>query len=145
MPVVSIKTVKRHYLGEPYTKCNHTFSTNDYNKWDEFQDEVYSQSDCKIKQWIKKLESRCSCYPNYIHHVGMHKQFINWSSQDLTKYFFGQKYKFFSKIFQPRNIFSAKNIFYKNDFFSDKFLFQDLSAKKYIFGQNIYFLPKISK
>jgi len=111
MPVVSIKTVKRHYLGEPYTKCNHTFSTNDYDEWDEFQDEVYSQSDCKIKQWIKKTESRCSCYPNYIHHVGMHKQFINI---DLTRF---DQIFFWPNIFQPKNIFSAKNIFDKNDFF----------------------------
>ena len=52
MPVVNFKTVKRKYLGYPYTTCFETESTNDYHEWNnwnqlnEFNEvagEVYSQ------------------------------------------------------------------------------------------------------
>ena len=43
MPVINFKTIKKNYLGLPFTNCNNqTHPTNDYRKW-ELQEDDYSQ------------------------------------------------------------------------------------------------------
>ena len=95
-PVINIQSVKRNYLGKPYTDCVNTYSTNNYSylyvenppkiysgendfcldskKYDQILTlrlklSKISDSNCIMNELMNIICHKCNCFPSYLNAV----------------------------------------------------------------------------